>query len=92
MVGRLAGSLRRFPIPVGWILSLEPSLQLGPTLGLKRGWKDGLNFGLQLGPHALGLKRGWKFGQKCSPQLSPTLGLKRGWKKKFPRLMNKDAF
>ena len=56
--GGKAGSLRRFPIPVGWILSLKRSLQLGPTLGLKRGWKDGLKLGLQLGPHALGLKRG----------------------------------
>ena len=57
--GGKAGSLRRFPIPVvGWTLSLKRCLQLGPTLGLKRGSKDGLKLSLQLGPHALGLKRG----------------------------------
>ena len=58
MSGGKAGSLRRFPIPVGWTFGLKRSLQLGPTLGLKRGSKDGLKLSLQLGPHALGLKRG----------------------------------
>ena len=56
--GGKAGFLRRFPIPFVWTLSLKRSLQLGPTQGLKRGWKDVLKLSLQLGPHALGLKRG----------------------------------
>ena len=59
--GGKAGVLRRFPIPVGWMLGLKHSLQLGPTLGLKRGWKVGLRLGLQLG-HKLGLKSGSKLG------------------------------
>ena len=44
--GGKAGSMWRFPIPVSWIFGLKPSLQLGHTLGLKRGWKVSLKLGL----------------------------------------------
>ena len=58
MVGRLAPCGASQSQLAGYSACMKRSLQLGPTLGQKRGSKDGLKLSLQLGPHALGLKRG----------------------------------